>query len=110
MADQAENERRIQFRKKKTLFCQLRCQGNFYPAVVLDLSPSGLFVRTALAPPPGTDVEVILRFASGGIWKIRAQTARQPQVDSNLDSLSARGLGLRITEAPAGFAEFVKSL
>jgi hypothetical protein len=110
MAEQAPNNQRIEPRKKKTLFCQLDCRGKRYPAVVLDLSPSGLFVRTATALPLGTEVEVTLRLAGGKAWSLRAEVAREPQADSSRDSLYALGLGLRITGAPDGFAEFVGSL
>jgi hypothetical protein len=110
MVDQAPKERRSRPRKKKTLFCQLDCRGKRYPAVVLDLSPSGLFVRTATALPPGTDVEVTLRLAGGKVWRLRGQIAREPQADSRLNSVSARGLGLRIISAPDGFTEFVETL
>ena len=97
-------------RKKKTLFCQLDCRGKRHPAVVLDLSASGLFVRLATALPLGTEVGVTLRLAGGKEWNLRAELAREPQADSSRGPLYGMGLGLRITEAPDGFAEFVESL
>jgi hypothetical protein len=110
MADHAPKERRSKPRKKKTLFCQLDCREMRYPAVVLDLSPLGLFVRTATALPSGTDVEVTLRLAGGKVWRLQGQIAREPQADSRLNSVSARGLGVRIIRAPDGFTEFVETL
>jgi hypothetical protein len=110
MAEQAYDKQRSDPRKKKTLFCQLSCRGKHHPAVVLDLSASGLFVRTATVLPLGTEVEVTLRLAGGKAWNLRAEVARDPQLDTSRNSLYALGLGLRITGAPDGFAEFVANL
>lgn len=110
MADGVPEERRREARKQKNLFCQLECAGKSYPAVILDVSPSGMFVRTAAAFAPGTEVEITIRVAGGQTWKIGAEIAREPQADSSLKSIKARGLGLRITRAPDGYLEFVESL
>jgi len=110
MSERAPEERRTEPRKQKNLFCQLECGGKCYPAVILDVSPSGMFVRTAAALAPGTDVEVTIRVAGGQTWKIGAQVAREPQANAKLESIQARGLGLRITRAPDGYVEFVETL
>lgn len=108
--DRGQKERRSEPRREANFFCQLECLGKQYQAVVLDLSPSGLFVRTTAVVPPGTAVEVTLRFVGGITWKLRARVAREPQADSTYDPIPARGLGLLITDAPSGFAEFVETI
>jgi len=110
MAEQAHKERRCESRRDANLFCVLECLGKRYQAVVLDVSPSGLFVRTTAVAPPDTPVQVILRFVGGVAWELSARVAREPQARSTYDPIPARGLGLRITEAPEGFAEFVESI
>jgi hypothetical protein len=110
MADQAPDERRNEYRKPKTLFCQILCASKRYPASVLDISSSGLFVRTAASPPPGTEVEVTLRLAGGSTWTLKAAIARTPITSGGQGSLTGRGLGLRILEVPEGFTEFVATL
>ena len=110
MAERAYDERRAEPRKKKTLFCQLGCGGRSFPAVVLDLSPSGLFVRTAITAPCGTEVEVTLRLAGGETWHLRAEIARDAQHGWSRDLLHALGMGLKLIDVPDGFAEFVESL
>jgi hypothetical protein len=69
-----------------------------------------MFVRTAAAAPLGSDVEVTIRVVGGQAWRIRATIAREPQSGSKLKSIPGRGLGLRVTHAPDGYAEFVASL
>jgi hypothetical protein len=110
MSERIPEERRTEPRKQKNLFCQLECGEKCHPAVILDVSSSGMFVRTAAALAPGTDVEVTIRVAGGKTWKIGAQVAREPQANSKLKSIQARGLGLRITRAPDDYVEFVESL
>jgi len=110
MVDQAHKERRCEPRREANLFCAFECLGKRYQAVVLDVSPSGLFVRTTAVAPPGTPVQVTLRFVGGVTWELSAQVAREPQARSTYDPIPARGLGLRIIEAPEGFSEFVESI
>jgi hypothetical protein len=110
MAERSYCDQRADARTRKTLFCQLECRGRSHPAVVLDLSPSGLFVRTAIAVPPGTEVEVTLRLEGGKTWHLRAEIARDARDGSRPDLLHGVGLGLKIADAPDGFAEFVESL
>jgi hypothetical protein len=78
--------------------------------VVLDLSPAGLFVRTAISAARGTEVEVTLRLAGGRSWRLRAELARDAQAGRSSDLLHGLGMGLKITAVPDGFAEFVESL
>jgi hypothetical protein len=110
MADQAYRDQRADPRTRKTLFCQVTVARRHFPAAVLNLSASGMFVRTATSPPIGTEVEVTLRLAGGKAWNLRAEIARDAQSGSSRDLLHALGLGLKITDAPDGFADFVESL
>jgi hypothetical protein len=110
MAERVRKERRCESRREANLFCLLDCLGKQYRAVVLDVSPSGLFVRTTAVAPLGTPVHVTLRFVGAVTWELRARVAREPQANCTYDPVPARGLGLRIIDAPEGFAEFVESI
>ncbi len=67
-------------------------------------------MRTTAMAPPGTPVQVVLRFVGGVAWELNAQVAREPQALATYDPIPARGLGLRIIEAPEGFAEFLENI
>lgn len=110
MADRAYDRPRREPRKSKTLFCQLACEGKHYPVVVLNVAPSGLFVRTAVALPHCKEVEVTLRVAGGQSWTLRAEIVRRPREGRFGDKMLKRGLGLRLIDPPDGFAEFVEGL
>jgi len=110
MAEQVEKEQRLDPRKQKTLFCQLAYDGKQYPAVVLDVSLSGLFVRTSLALPRSTEVEVRLGVAGGRSWKLRAEIARNPRGIACPAGLRSRGLGLRLIDPPEDYTQFIENL
>lgn len=110
MGDPNHNERRNEERVSRTLFCQILCEGKRYSAVVLDVSPSGLFVRTAVSPRLGTEVEVTLRLAGGQKWTLQALITRKLEGGGRIDTIRGRGLGLQILRIPDGFSDFVASL
>jgi hypothetical protein len=109
MVDQAaDDESRRAPRKGKTLFCQLVYEGTRHAAVVLNVSKSGLFVRSAMKLSSCDEVEVDLRVVRGQTWTLRAEIVRRPQ--HGRDKMLKRGLGLRLVDPPDGFAEFVETL
>ena len=110
MPRKATNDQRAEERVRKTLFCELQCEGKCHPAVVLDISPRGLFIRTATKFAKGTEVAVTLRMSGGRLWELHTEVARDPQYEPSLKVLYARGVGLRIIHPPDGFAEFVENL
>ena len=110
MAEQAYDEPRREPRKGKTLFCQLVCDGERHAAVVLNVAPSGLFVRTAAALEHCDEVEVHLRLVGGQSWTLRAEIVRRPSNGRSGDRMLKRGLGLQLIDPPDGFAEFVEGL
>ena len=78
--------------------------------MVLNVAPSGLFVRTAVTLPSCKEVEVTLRVVGGQSWTLRAEIARRTREGPLGDKMMKRGLGLRLIDPPDGFAEFVEGL
>ena len=108
-SDRAQ-ERRTFGRRNRRLSCEIAVLGERHSAVVLDMSTKGLFLRTNAAPPPGTDLEIIVRRAGGEVWEIYARVARGGGGDRNAPLLSSRGLGVTIVSAPKGYYDFLTSL
>jgi hypothetical protein len=108
-SDRAQERRSVE-RRSRRLSCEIAVLGERHSAVVLDMSTEGLFLRTNAAPPPGTDLEVIIRRAGGEAWKIYARVARAGGDGRNAALLSSRGLGVTIVSAPEGFYDFLTSL
>jgi len=74
------------------------------------MSDKGLFLRTNVAPPPGSDLEVIIRRAGGESWKLYARVARSGGGEPDAALLSSRGLGVTILSAPRAFYDYLSSL
>ena len=110
MAEEVPNERRRAARKQKTMFCELVCDGKRHLSAILDMSPTGIFVRTVAKPPVGTEVVVNVRLRGGQSWSLRAVVARAPQRTGAAHPIPARGLGLQLLEVPDDYAEYVGSL
>ncbi len=76
----------------------------------MDLSHTGLFVRTNVLPEPGSSVEVLVRRPGGEAWTIQARVARSTEGSASQPLFTARGVGLVIEEAPEAFRDFIRSL
>ena len=82
--------------------------GKSFTGVIVDLSATGLFVRTNIMPPEGTPVRVIMRRPGGEVWEIAATVART--TDRWKAPIPRRGLGMTIDEAPHAYHVFVSTL
>jgi len=89
--------------------CELEVEGKSFTGVIIDLSATGLFVRTNAAPEPGTPVRVVIRRPGGEVWEVDARVTRA--IDRSSQSPTPRrGLGLAILEAPHAYHVFVSTL
>ncbi len=55
--------------------CELDVGGKTFTGVIVDLSATGLFVRTNIQPAEGAAVRVIMRRPGGQIWELQTQVA-----------------------------------
>ena len=104
------SERREAERSERRLGCELVVGERSHTAVVIDMSDTGLFVRTHAEPPPGDEVRLVLRRPGGEVWELRARVARVRRADGDSPLISGRGLGLEILEAPEAFQSFLEAL
>jgi predicted phosphoribosyltransferase len=103
-------ERRAMARAARRLSCEIVERGARHTAVVLDLSETGLFVRTNAAPAPGTPVRLVVRRPGGEVWEIEARVARIRERGKGDAMVTSRGLGLELVEAPPGYFRFLAAL
>lgn len=87
--------------------CELDVGGKTFTGVIVDLSATGLFVRTNMQPAEGTPVRVVMRRPGGEVWEIQACVAR---TTGRRVTTPRRGLGLEIEEAPHAYHVFVSTL
>lgn len=102
---------RIAPRHRRRIPCALSAHGSRRPAMVLNVSRSGLFVQTTMRPRRGEPVELELELPDGSrSVGIMADVVWRSVVASRFASIDAGGLGLRITRAPEAFHRFVDRL
>ena len=84
-------ERRRAERIDRKLTCELVIAGRRHPGIVLDLSPLGVFVQTAVAPPPGEKVGVRLLRSDATCVEVDAIVVRRHVVPRRLASIASSG-------------------
>jgi len=108
------SKNRRQFdRVRYRLSCELHHSGRRHSGMVLDISASGLFVRTSTgtAPKdPGTEVRVVINDPNGEPFELLARLARANVVRRELVTAADGGFGLEVTSAPEQFYKLVRAV
>jgi hypothetical protein len=100
--------RRSSNRVKRRLTVGLRFGAQQHHGIVLDVSPSGLFVATTAPIQPGSELVVEFSTREGGsAFEVRARVARRRRVPQNLQSYEAPGIGLQVIDPPPEFANLL---
>ena len=102
---------RQQERIRKRVTADVRVGEKQLKGLIVDLSAAGLFVQIEAATLPQRGIEVELEFAEssfGPPMTLRGEGVRRSL--SNLGSVGARGVGVRIVEAPAEYHEAIAGL
>jgi Tfp pilus assembly protein PilZ len=103
MDSQASNRRR-HFRSRVFARCWIERESVTLFGRVIDLGEGGLFLRTAVVLPPGTDVNVHLRPQNGG-ETIRAKGTVAWSGFRTDGDVRTRGLGIAFDRIEAGVPE-----
>jgi len=88
--------------------CELEVEGKSFTGVILDLSATGIFVRTNVMPTEGSPVRVVVRRPGGEVWELQTRVARK--TGRRPAPTPRRGVGLEIEEAPHAFHVFIATL
>ena len=102
-------QRRKVERLKQRLTCEFVMADRRHPGIVLDISPTGLFVQTSCSPPPGERVRVKLRRPGEADVEVVATIARRYVVPRRLMSIARGGVGLQIESASDDYLRLVDS-
>jgi hypothetical protein len=102
-------QRRTSDRVKRRLTVGLRVGAQQNHGIVLDVSPSGLFVATTAAIQPGTELVVEFSARDGSpAFEVRARVVRRRRVPQNLQSYESPGIGLQVIEPPPAYEKMVQ--
>jgi PilZ domain len=84
--------------------------GTVCTGFTLDISPTGVFIRTTYIPDNGEAVTIYLLVRAGKKLRLRGTVVRSYRVPANLRRYVASGFGLRLDEAPEEYFELLASL
>lgn len=102
---------RVSRRAKRRLACAIIVGRQRFSGVILDLSATGVFVQTTARPRVGEPVALELGIpGQKQTLRLQAQVVRLRVVPAQLLNLAQGGVGLRITNAPEGYFEFLSAV
>jgi len=97
-------ERRRERRVKRRLTCEFFHGFTSHRGIILDLGPTGLFIRTNAVLSPGTEIDIHLAASvAAPAMTLRGCVVRRRSVPATLTTLIQPGVGVRILDAPREF-------
>ena len=102
---------RVLERKKRRLACDLRFGGQRFTGLVLDLSPTGLYIQTSARGKPGDVFDMELSVPrEAQLLSLQVQVVRKNVVPARLRSIAQGGVGVRIINAAEGYYSYLAAL
>jgi PilZ domain len=96
-------------RKKRRIPCQLWVGEREHSALILDLSPSGVFVQTHAKTQRGERLR--LQFShEDALLELKVEVVRTKSVPQSLLAATKGGIGVRIVSAPEEYYELLAGL
>jgi hypothetical protein len=94
-------EKREGRRIKRRLTCEFFDRASSHRGIILDLGPSGIFIRTNAVLSPGTEIDIHLAASvAASAMTLRGTVVRRKSVPATLTTLIQPGLGVKILDAP----------
>jgi hypothetical protein len=103
-------ERRTFARKKRRFLVEFVLEGSSYTGFTYDVSPSGIFVRSARLPAPGASLTASLHLPEGKRIAVRGKVVRAFRVPAALSRLIPSGFSMRLSETPEDYYQFLATL
>lgn len=75
-----------------------------------DVSPTGIFVRSAYIPSVGAVVTLQLLLPSGEKLKVRGRVVRSHRLPQHMRSVLPSGFAIRLSDAPEEYFQLLASL
>lgn len=99
MAIATRTDKRTNDRKRQRIPCEIHADDRRHSGIVLDVSPTGLFVQTTALFPPGTRLRIVLKQTPySPSLTLDAVVARGKRVPPQLASAASGGIGLRVLD------------
>ena len=103
-------ERRGFVRKKRRFLVEFQVQGASCTGFTYDVSPSGMFVRSARLPKPGSFMTANLHLSAGRRIAVRGRVMRSYRVPPALARLVPSGFSMQLSDTPEDYFQFLATL
>jgi len=101
-------ERRKERRIKRRLTCEFYHGTTSHRGIILDVGPTGAFIRTNAVLSPGTEIDIHLAASvAAPAMTLRGCVVRRRSVPATLTTLIQPGIGVQIIEAPREYGLLV---
>jgi hypothetical protein len=90
--------------------CELRVGDRTHSGLVLDLSPTGLFIQTNAKTTAGQHVDLQLSTGVGDPLPLRVEVVRKKVVPPRLLTVTGGGVGVRILDATEAYFGFLRDI
>jgi PilZ domain len=90
--------------------CQLLVESRWHSGLVLDLSPSGLFIQTHAKTREGQRVDLSVSREEGEPMPLVVEVVRKKVVPPRLVTVAQGGVGVRILSAPEDYYRYLEGL
>ena len=97
-------------RKKRRMPCELRVDSRTHSGLVLDLSPSGLFIQTNAKARAGQPIDILISTGTGEPIPLQVEVVRKKLVPPRLLTVTGGGVGVRILHATEAYFAFLTEL
>jgi hypothetical protein len=106
-----EERRSVSFpRKKRRYLVEYSLEGSSCNGFSHDVSASGIFVRSARLPDPGTNLTLSVHLPGGSRLTVRCKVVRTHRVPGRLSTVKPSGFAVRIIDAPEDYYQLLATL
>jgi len=103
-------ERRTFPRSKRRYLVEFTLDGVASNGFTNDLSPNGIFVRSARLPELGANLTLSLHLTDGKRLTVRGKVVRTRRVPPALSRVIPSGFGIRLTDTPEEYFQLLTKL
>ena len=103
-------EKRFSTRRKRRYLVEWIADEILCTGFTQDISPTGIFVRSAFIPRVGAVLALQLLLPSGEKLKVRGRVVRSHRLPQHMRSVLPSGFAIRLSEAPEEYFQLRASL
>ena len=103
-------QKRFSTRRKRRYLVEWPAEDNLCTGFTEDISPTGIFVRSAYIPRVGAVLALQLLLPSGEKLCVRGRVIRSHRLPQQMRSVLPSGFAIRLSEAPEEYFQLLASL